>query len=118
MWELATPTVSANNTNNGVVGMATLDASVRRVACHFDISYQLAQFFRLLVVYEFVTTRRVYDELGTAEIRTLAFRLRKAVPDLELNSRRSIGYWLPPGQRTEFAEQFGLEASKPVAVAS
>lgn len=80
----------------------------RRIAREFDIPLQLAQFLSLLILNEFVTTRRVYDDLGTTECRALAFRLRKAVPSVTLNSRRFIGYWLTPNQRSELASTFGV----------
>lgn len=80
----------------------------RRIAREFDIPLQLAQFLSLLILNEFVTTRRVYDDLGTTECRALAFRLRKAVPSVTLNSRRFIGYWLTSNQRSELASTFGV----------
>lgn len=80
----------------------------RRIARHYDVNLRVAEFLSLLIVHEFVTTARVYDELGTVECRQLAWRLRRAVPEVELNSRRSIGYWLTPHQRSELADTFGV----------
>lgn len=87
----------------------------RRIASTYNIPLQTAQFLSLLILNEFVTTRRVYDELGTTECRAIAFRLRKAVPGLTLNSRRLIGYWLTPSQRANLAKTFGVEITTAVA---
>lgn len=85
------------------------DELSRRISRQYNIPLQLASFLSLLIVYECVTTRRIYDELGTTECRQLAFRLRKAVPTLTLNSRRFIGYWLSHSQRASIAYAFGVE---------
>lgn len=96
-----------------------METLARRLSSHFNLPLQTAQFLSLLILNEFVTTRRVYDDLGTTECRALAFRLRKAVPSVTLNSRRFIGYWLSPSQRTELAATFGVEIAVPLpAVAS
>ena len=77
-----------------------------RLARHYDIPLQLAKFLSLLIVYECVTTRCLYDELGTTECRQLLYRMRKAVPSLTINSRRLVGYWLAPEVRVFLADQF------------
>jgi len=83
---------------------------LRRIARHYDIPLQLASFLSMLIIHEFVTSNRIYEELGTTECRQLAFRLRKAVPDLTLHSRRFVGYWLEPAERTALATKFNKPA--------
>lgn len=83
-------------------------AIASRVARHYDVPIQLASFLSLLIINECVTSRRIYDELGTTECRQLAYRLRKAVPTLTLHARRTVGYWLDPDARKELADLFAI----------
>jgi hypothetical protein len=79
---------------------------VRRLAHRFDVPLQVASFLLLLIKNEIVDANLVYDELGAVDLRGLAYKLRKGLknkhPDVMIQSRKRIGYWLPDTHRKQF----------------
>ncbi len=82
-----------------------------RIARHFDLPLQVSSFFALLILSECITTEVSFESMGDVDARALAHRLRRALDgtDIEVRSRRSIGYWLDISTRRLLAAKFGVE---------
>lgn len=93
------------------------DDLANKLARKFDITLQQAKFFALLISYECVTCKRVYQEMGTVEGRQLAFRLRarlkEVMPDAVIHSRRMVGYWLDEATRAALLVQYNVVPAMP-----
>lgn len=67
------------------------------VAFMFSLPPMLEKVFRLLLLNKRVTTQMVADHLGSdIDVKMTMFRLRKYLKphDVEVQSKRHIGYWL------------------------
>lgn len=67
------------------------------VAFMFSLPPMLEKVFRLLLLNKRVTTQMVSDSLGSEiDVKMTMFRLRKYLKphDVEVKSKRHIGYWL------------------------
>ncbi len=82
----------------------------RRIARHYDLSLQVSSFFALLILSEIITDQSVLS-LGQVDVRTMAYKLRRGLKDsnIEIRSRRAVGYWLDHDTRRELAKQFNIE---------
>ena len=82
----------------------------RRIAMHYDLPLQVASFFALLIISECITPESVVC-IGQVDIRMLAHKLRRALEntDIEVKSRRTIGYWLDADIRRVLADKFNVE---------
>lgn len=82
----------------------------RRIAMHYDLPLQVASFLALLILSENVTPESV-SSIGDGSIYMMVHRLRGALKDtdIEIKSRRTIGYWLDADVRRILADKFNVE---------
>lgn len=82
----------------------------RRIAIQYDLPLQVASFFALLILSETVTPESI-STLGDVNIYGMVYRLRCALKetDIEIKSRRTIGYWLDDDVRRGLAGRFNIE---------
>jgi hypothetical protein len=81
-----------------------------RIARCYDLPLQVSSFFALLILSECITQQSV-SSLGQVDVRILAHKLRRALQgtDIEVRSRRTIGYWLDDDVRRSLASKFNVE---------
>lgn len=81
-----------------------------RLARHYGLPLQVSSFFALLILSEGITDQSVTC-LGQVEAKILAHKLRRALEgkNIEVRSRRAVGYWLDDETRRHLAKQFNVE---------
>ncbi len=77
---------------------------------HYDLPLQVSSFFALLILSECITPQSA-GSIGQVDIRQLVHKLRRALEgtDIEVRSRRTIGYWLDAETRRVLAGKFNVE---------
>lgn len=81
-----------------------------RIARCYDLPLQVSSFFALLILSEYLTQESI-SSMGQVDIKVLAHRLRKALTgkNIEIRSRRTMGYWLDDDVRRQLATKFNIE---------
>lgn len=69
----------------------------------------------LLIRHEVVTYEHIAEEIGFVDTRGLAYRLRKRLkltrPEIEVNNRVGVGFWIDAAVRHNLRTEFDTEAS-------
>lgn len=83
----------------------------------YNLSPSLAKLLRLLIENKIVTGRMVEIEhkLST-DARIAMHRLRRRMDgtEIEIKSRRDVGYWLDPDHKDEIIREIGLQLRLPL----